>query len=115
MLKYPYPITVRGLEPEEGSGFFAEVPDLPGCMADGETESEALSNAHEAIREWIDAAKELGREIPEPNCLNRFSGKWVQRVPKHLHKKLAVEAKREGVSLNTLATTLLAGGLGKSA
>ena len=46
--------------------FIAEVPELPGCMADGKTYAETLRNAEEVMREWIDYAKELGREIPEP-------------------------------------------------
>lgn len=50
----------------EDKAFIAEVPELPGCMADGSTREEALSNAHVVIQEWIGAAKELGREIPEP-------------------------------------------------
>ncbi|MCK4245487.1 MAG: type II toxin-antitoxin system HicB family antitoxin, partial [Candidatus Omnitrophica bacterium] len=40
--------------------------ELPGCVADGSTREEALSNAHVVIQEWIETAKELGREIPEP-------------------------------------------------
>ncbi|NGP52148.1 type II toxin-antitoxin system HicB family antitoxin [Thioalkalivibrio sp. XN8] len=46
--------------------FVAEVPDLPGCMADGSSYQEAAANAETAIREWIELATELGRAIPEP-------------------------------------------------
>nr|VFK64843.1 MAG: Predicted nuclease of the RNAse H fold, HicB family [Candidatus Kentron sp. TUN] len=51
---------------EEDSTFVAEVPDLPGCMADGKTYQEALSNAELIIQEWIETARELGRMVPEP-------------------------------------------------
>jgi predicted RNase H-like HicB family nuclease len=51
---------------QQDDRFIAEVPELPGCMADGKTYSETLQNAEEVMREWIDYAKELGREIPEP-------------------------------------------------
>ena len=51
---------------DEDSAFIAEVPELPGCMADGATYQEALANAERVIQEWIETAKELGREIPEP-------------------------------------------------
>ena len=44
--------------------YIAEVPELPGCAADGETYSEALSNVETVINEWLATAKELGREIP---------------------------------------------------
>jgi predicted RNase H-like HicB family nuclease len=46
--------------------FIAEVPELPGCAADGATYQEALANAEVIIREWIETAQELGRPIPEP-------------------------------------------------
>ncbi len=46
--------------------FIAEAPELLGCMADGATYKAALSNLETAIKEWIDTAKELGRQIPEP-------------------------------------------------
>ena len=51
---------------EEDQAFIAEVPELAGCMADGQTYQEALANAEIIIQEWIDTAKELGRPIPEP-------------------------------------------------
>ncbi|MCD6136947.1 type II toxin-antitoxin system HicB family antitoxin [Candidatus Bipolaricaulota bacterium] len=50
----------------EDNAFIAEVPELPGCMADGDSYQEALSNAEQIIQEWIDTATELGRPIPEP-------------------------------------------------
>lgn len=46
--------------------FIIEVPELSGCMADGETAEEALKNAEIVISEWIETAKEIGREIPQP-------------------------------------------------
>ncbi len=51
---------------EEDKAFIAEVPELPGCMADGATYQEALANAEIVIQEWIETARELGRAIPEP-------------------------------------------------
>lgn len=51
---------------DEDDSFVAEVPELPGCMADGETYQEALSNAEQIIQEWVETAKELGRTVPEP-------------------------------------------------
>lgn len=50
----------------EDDAFIAEVPELPGCAADGATRQEALANVEVVIAEWIDTARELGREIPEP-------------------------------------------------
>jgi predicted RNase H-like HicB family nuclease len=50
----------------EDDAFVAEVPELPGCAADGKTREEALSSAEVVIQEWIETARELGRPIPEP-------------------------------------------------
>lgn len=50
----------------EDNAYIAEVPELAGCMADGPTAAEALRNAEQIIKEWIETALELGRDIPEP-------------------------------------------------
>ena len=51
---------------DEDQAFIAEVPELPGCASDGGTYQEALGNVEVIIQEWIETAKELGRQIPEP-------------------------------------------------
>ena len=51
---------------EEDNAYIAEVPELPGCMADGPTYEEALKNVRVIIEEWIETAKNLGRVIPQP-------------------------------------------------
>lgn len=51
---------------EEDNCFLVEVPELPGCMADGKTRAEALANAERVMEEWIEIAKENGRPIPTP-------------------------------------------------
>jgi predicted RNase H-like HicB family nuclease len=51
---------------EDDEAFVAEVPELPGCMADGKTYREALENAEQIIDEWIETAQEEGRPIPQP-------------------------------------------------
>ena len=62
-----YPVIVRPLAPDDGGGFVAEVPDLPGCMSDGGTPAEAIENVQGAITSWIEAAEELGRPVPQPS------------------------------------------------
>lgn len=58
---------------EEDQAFIAEVPELPGCAADGDTYQEALQNVEIIMQEWIETAKELGRPIPEPRSRLMFA------------------------------------------
>jgi len=60
-----YPIVLEPLSGDDG-GWLATVPDLPGCMSDGETREEAARNVQGAILSWIEAAEELGRQVPAP-------------------------------------------------
>ena len=61
-----YEIVIRPLSEEDGGGFLATVPELPGCMSDGETPQEALENVYDAIICWMEATREMGRPVPEP-------------------------------------------------
>ena len=110
-LEYPFITSV--LADAEGGGYLIEYPDLPGCMSDGETIQEAIENGRDAIRSWIETARAHGDEIPAPGSSSRSSGRWVQRVPKSLHTRLAQRAEHEGVSLNALVISLLAEELGR--
>jgi antitoxin HicB len=104
-----YAIVVEPLHADDGGGWLASVPALPGCMGDGETREEAMADALSAIAEWKDAARQLGRDAPGPAAL----GQWRQRVPRTLHDKLKRLAAAEGVSLNQLVTSVLAEAVGK--
>lgn len=65
MTKRPaYSILIEPLAEEDGGGFIATVPDLPGCMSDGETAAEAVTNVLDAVNCWLDAADELNRDAP---------------------------------------------------
>jgi predicted RNase H-like HicB family nuclease len=61
-----YPVLIRPLDSDDGGGFVALVPDLPGCISDGATVQEALANVQDAITCWIEAATDMGRPIPKP-------------------------------------------------
>jgi predicted RNase H-like HicB family nuclease len=67
MDRLDYPVLIEPLAPEDGGGFVALVPDLPGCMSDGETAEEALANVRDAIAAWIEEARATGRGIPAPS------------------------------------------------
>lgn len=59
-------IHIRPLSEEDGGGWLATVPELPGCMSDGETRAEALANVEDAISTWLHCARKQGWAIPEP-------------------------------------------------
>ena len=103
-----YPVTVH--EDPDG-GFFAEIEELPGCMTQGETLAEVFENIEDARQGWIRVTYESGQDIPLPRDMEKYSGKLLVRIPKSLHKSLALAAKREGVSLNLYITNLLAAGV----
>ena len=63
-MKYKYEIII--FWSDEDNSFIAEVPELPGCMADGKSYREAVANAERVIDEWIETARQLGRPIPVP-------------------------------------------------
>jgi antitoxin HicB len=120
----PYPFEayahiVSRIPDGEGGGYLVTFPDIPGCMADGESEAAAVENGRDAFIAAISALADMGREIPAPSfnpgdaVLPQASGKFVARIPKSIHAKLATSAKADGVSLNTLVVALLAEGLGR--
>lgn len=105
-LNLPYTVT---LKVDEDGDFVARIAELPGCSSHGKTHAEALENLRESQSLWIQDALEAGDAIPAPEDDDLLpSGKWVQRVPRTLHLKLARLAKRESVSLNQLVTSMLA-------
>jgi antitoxin HicB len=61
-----YKVVIEPLSEEDGGGFLATVPELPGCMSDGESRAEALVNVEDAIATWIHCARKMGRPIPKP-------------------------------------------------
>jgi predicted RNase H-like HicB family nuclease len=67
MADLDYPVIIEPLPPEVGDGFAAIVPDLPGCMSDGETPEDALANVRDAIAFWIEEAKDIGPQVPRPS------------------------------------------------
>ena len=95
------PDTVEG-------GYVASFPELPGCITCGETAEAAVANAIDAKKEWLPAAIEDGIDIPCPDPADHYSGQFKLRLPKSLHKQLAEDAKRDGISMNQYCVYLLA-------
>ncbi len=97
LLKRPYE---RVLIPEDEGGFSAYISEFEGCLAEGETPEEALTNLELTALGWIEAEQDAGRPIPQAWNDQTFSGKLLLRLPKSLHRRLSLQASKEGVSLN---------------
>ena len=92
-----YPINIEPVPKDEGGGYMVTFPDLPGCIADGETMEAAIAEARDAFIAWTTAELEDQGRLQSPKT---YSGQFVQRIPKTLHQRLAKRAASEGVSLN---------------
>ena len=102
-MELPYHIIIQHITDESGSYYFATVREFDGCMSHGDTHTEAFENIREAMEGWIETKLENGFPVPQPADESQYSGKFVLRIPKTLHARLAMEAEKEGVSLNQYA------------
>jgi antitoxin HicB len=98
----------RELVRNEDGTWHARVVEFPGCMTEGDTQEEALTNLEDAMAGWIEVHLEDGDPIPHPIATDDFSGKFMVRIPKSLHRDLVRRADAEGVSLNQYVSTCLA-------
>ncbi|TNC74145.1 type II toxin-antitoxin system HicB family antitoxin [Rubellimicrobium roseum] len=96
-----YVIVVRPLTAEDGGGFMAYFPDLPGCMGDGDTEAAAIADAREAMGAWMEVQSERGVHIPQPGeaeaevraMLNRMNETIARQTEEIASLKAALAAK----------------------
>ncbi|MCL2294155.1 MAG: type II toxin-antitoxin system HicB family antitoxin [Spirochaetes bacterium] len=108
-LNRPYHIVIQYITDETGSYYYAYVSELAGCMCQGSSYAEAYEKIQEAMKEWIEARLAAGAPVPEPVDERQFSGRIALRIPKTLHGQLAMEAKREGISINQYLLYKLSG------
>lgn len=92
-------------------GYVATIPDLPGCITQGETQLEVLEMIEDAKRCWLTAELEDDEDIPEPPDPYKFDGQLRLRIPRSLHRKLSKCAALDGVSINQMVTYLISSGL----
>lgn len=102
----------RVLIPDPSGGYFAEIPELPGCFSEGRTAEEALKNIEEGMAGWIESALEAAEAIPEPYATRGFSGHIALRLPKSLHREASRRAAADGTSLNQYLVSAIASRLG---
>lgn len=88
-------------------GFVASYPELPGCITCADTMEAVIANALDAKRAWLEAALESGIYIPEPSAIEKYSGQFKLRIPKSLHRSLAENSLRQGISMNQYCLYLL--------
>jgi predicted RNase H-like HicB family nuclease len=100
---------------EEDRAFIVSVPELPGCLADGETPEKAVRNAQEVIDLWLEDAAGAGERPPPPDSDRSYSGRILLRLPRWLHRSLERNAEAEGTSLNQHLVSLLAWAQGAQA
>lgn len=112
-MELDYPVEIQRISEIDGGGFLASIPMLPGCMTDGATLEEAYENIKAAKSEWLESMLERGMTIDEPATHEEFSGKFMVRLPKSLHRSLVQCSKREGISLNQFVTNSLAFCMGR--
>ena len=99
----PYNYIIQQINDESGKYYYARVLELDGCQSVGDTFDEAYENLREAMQGYIETKLANGLDIPIPQSAQDYSGKFVVRIPKSLHQTLAIEAEKEGVSLNQYA------------
>lgn len=95
----------------DGGMYVASNPDLPGCVSMGATPDEAVDSLAKVRELWIEGQLAAGNPIPDPSKAERYSGKFVLRIPKLLHRMADYRARQEGTSLNSFIAAILAGAL----
>jgi len=106
------PYTIE-LQRDSEAGWFVRVKELRGCMSEGDTAEEAIEMIQEAMELWLEVALEDDISIPEPRPDEDYSGKFVVRVPRSLHRELVDEAQQQGTSLNQYINVALARSVGR--
>ena len=107
-LNMPYSYVINQIEDESGKYFVARVLELDGLIGTGDTYEEAYEDVRAAMESYIETKIANNIDIPVPMDASDYSGKFVVRLPKTLHKLLSKRAKEEGVSLNQYALYKLA-------
>ncbi len=107
-MKLPYTRMVQEMNDESGHYFYGRILELDGCQSTGDTIEELYESLNEAMEGYIEVKLENDLPIPMPEKVDDYSGKFNIRIPKTLHQRLAIEAGKEGVSLNTLVLYKLA-------
>ncbi len=107
-MKLPYTRLVQEINDESGHYFYGRILELDGCQTTSDNLSDLYADLNGLMESYLEIKLENNLPIPIPQSTEKYSGKFVVRLPKTLHQKLAIEAQKEGVSLNQLALYKLA-------
>ncbi len=107
-MKLPYTRLVQEMNDESGHYFYGRILELDGCQSTSSTLEGLYQSLNEAMEGYFEVKQENNLSIPVPETADKYSGKFVVRLPKSLHQRLVIEAEKEGVSLNQLALYKLA-------
>lgn len=106
--------SIKVFQDERDHDYGAFIEEIPEVSAFGESPGEAVDELKTAYELWLESCQEEGYPIPEPFNVRGYSGKFVLRVPKSLHKKLVEKANEEGISLNQEANYCITKGMSVS-
>ena len=102
-MKLPYTRLVQEMNDESGHYFYGRILELDGCQTTADTLEELYADLNDIMESYLEIKIENNLPIPIPETAEKYSGKFLVRLPKTLHQRLAIEANKEGVSLNQLA------------
>jgi predicted RNase H-like HicB family nuclease len=110
-LALDYPVLVT--RDPETTAFVLEVPDWPGCVTHGATLEEAFEKLDDAKFTWVEDCLQRNIEIPQPRPRDSYSGRFLLRLPRSLHRRLVYVAEQEGISLNSYVSNVLSEHVGR--
>lgn len=108
ILNQPY---TRSVSPQDDGTYFAEIIEFPSCFAQGNSQQEALEILEQVAATWLEIALENNKTIPSPMDVGA-SGRFVVRLPKEMHRKVIIYARRNGISLNQFIVSAVSAAVG---
>jgi predicted RNase H-like HicB family nuclease len=104
----------RELIPNSNGTWFAHVPEFPGCVTEGDDPADAIASLTDAMAQWVRGRLESDDSVPAPAGDPKYSGKFLVRVARWMHRALVERADAEGISLNQYVVAALSYSLGLS-
>ncbi len=107
-MELPYTRIIKEMNDESGHYYYGYILELDGCQSTGDSVDELMESLNDAMEGYFEVKIAKNLSVPLPQQDDEYSGKFIVRLPKSLHKRLSIEASNEGVSLNQWACYKLA-------